>query len=1142
MGTRAFSHESIFIPDGQAEDYQDIQALSQESIGGNVKTLQQHLAGNIRFGLRPDSISGRGMENLEVETSNCSPMEIAGEHDKGTHQKTDTMLPGSPGSFSAMNVAEHGQKTEEKVTPLKPSRSKRPLAGSGTIESINLDAVPRSVNRLDNSFAKHKLSIKPKNQRVSKKHRGMSQEYQSIEDAEYENESASSPKKSLDKDIFIPEQLSGHNLNKSDPIQSIRTEDQTVKNFPTLISKEEKHVKIMGQENRKEPNVEKRLEPTGAKHIHEITLLNEEEKQLQLEKEKREEEEEKNRQLQKQLEIKEQQRLEEGKRRRTEQILQELEEHRRQEELRLHEKEQKAIQQAEERRQEEERRRQEEQKRIEEQKQQEMQEELKRIEEQKQQEIKLLEKQTKQKNINNQNVELSNTADTILKDKVEAENGKMIAEVDQSKNIHKQSHQLLSEAQEQERSSEALRWQELDQRQRPYTFKVSSGEKQIIFQRVNLSPVTPSKEASVSTDAQDPKENKAIISPHTLPSALCVPHTAILVTGAQLCGTAVNLDQIKDSACKSLLGLTEEKKHLEFQITKAQIENQESKPSGSRTKGTLESLDSHSNLDEWTYIRSKILSKSENVSMLEKPKRNSHIHSDECKGEHHSNLRKTLSASAKFSITPAWQKFAEPTKAPEMTRDTLIIQSDMETTVAEVSSFSNSVAMPKSPERDVTCQETTINKKPDITEDSTEGFIFSKDLPSFLVPHPPQSPRRGQVESQTGLEAQVKNGMRKNDKSFINGEEKSPFGVKLRRTNYSLRFHSDPLNEQKRKKRYSAGDSIDSLPVSFSGANEKDPGNVSTRELSLTSLKVEKDTSNSLADLSFISSPLGSTSSSYIPSPSKARTVSKSPSVEKPSLAPKPSSPTPLHPVAPKLERSNLTDVSMERFDTSKLNSESLVECITSGPELQSPLSTSPSKNEDVESKDRKYSFPSISIPWRDKSEKRIEQISKDRPILQSRHSLDGTRLMEKAETDQPLWITLALQKQKGFREQQASREERRQAREAKQAEKLTKQNVGDGILPGEYRGRASSLQKPAEEKKCETIVTRLQRREQLQKSNTLPTSVTVEIADSVPALTKDIQKRFSTPDASPVSSEPAWLALAKRKSKAWSDCPQIIK
>lgn len=69
--------------------------------------------------------------------------------------------------------------------------------------------------------------------------------------------------------------------------------------------------------------------------------------------------------------------------------------------------------------------------------------------------------------------------------------------------------------------------------------------------------------------------------------------------------------------------------------------------------------------------------------------------------------------------------------------------------------------------------------------------------------------------------------------------------------------------------------------------------------------------------------------------------------------------------------------------------------------------------------------------------------------MLQSRHSLDGSKLTEKAETAQPLWITLALQKQKGFREQQATREERKQAREAKQAEKLSKETVRSSLCFG---------------------------------------------------------------------------------------------
>jgi len=34
-----------------------------------------------------------------------------------------------------------------------------------------LDAVPQAVARLDNSAAKHKLSVKPKKQRMSRKHK-----------------------------------------------------------------------------------------------------------------------------------------------------------------------------------------------------------------------------------------------------------------------------------------------------------------------------------------------------------------------------------------------------------------------------------------------------------------------------------------------------------------------------------------------------------------------------------------------------------------------------------------------------------------------------------------------------------------------------------------------------------------------------------------------------------------------------------------------------------------------------------------------------------------------------------------------------------------------------------------------------------
>ena len=67
-----------------------------------------------------------------------------------------------------------------------------------------------------------------------------------------------------------------------------------------------------------------------------------------------------------------------------------------------------------------------------------------------------------------------------------------------------------------------------------------------------------------------------------------------------------------------------------------------------------------------------------------------------------------------------------------------------------------------------------------------------------------------------------------------------------------------------------------------------------------------------------------------------------------------------------------------------------------------------------------------------------------EKPSLQSRHSLDSSRVQEKEAG--PLWITLALQKQKGFREQQQNREERRSQREAKLAEKQARDRDRDSV------------------------------------------------------------------------------------------------
>ncbi|XP_065593081.1 capping protein-inhibiting regulator of actin dynamics [Cyrtonyx montezumae] len=1401
MGSRAFSHDSIFIPDGRTESEEAIQAMSQENVIGKVKTLQQQLAKNIKFGQPPQmTISGRTMgeayASVEEDVFLGSLMEIDSQQ--------DTVLPESgnksadtPDLLRTMNLPGTGQ-VEEKVTPVKSSRPKRQFSCSGTIETINLDAVPQAVARLDNSAAKHKLSVKPKKQRMSRKHKRLTKGSQSLTITEFEPED-------LETELFV-DRYPGFNRhvmadkiiqNRDEPKQLQLAEEKRIEDHWGILEAE-KIRQIVEMEEQRELDEErcqeleeqmqkeqerKDSEKESSQYLLEgerplkIELQSQEEEQRLLKAEKRQELEDQTCQEleeQRQKELEEQQRreleqqkceeqdeqqnqeLEEQKHQEWEkQQRQELEEqkhwtwdkqqrqemeeqkyqehrqelekqkHWEQEEQRRRELEEQKCWEQEQQKQKLEEQKQwelEEQKRqeLEEQKHQELEEQRhkeleeqqrKELEEQKRLELEELkqhetekwcqeerernqleeqkelveqskeEKQRRQleekevaeaeiklkqekeaEGLNQQKKEEDEKQHLKEREKIEEEQPQQLLEkkqkreeprkhkltkqmhlestdivqqdelkqqkeqewnkleeqeIDtegqnlnqQEKSLEQDKNQMCSgeadrnpaddklqeksrpqkvkqpekgnktaeeilaqklkrevDAQEQKRIGEELRWQEVDERQtasRSFTFQVSSGDKQIIFQKVNLSPVMPAKGAGLSSPSvKDSRMHGSSKGSHTLPSSVCVPHTAILVTGAQLCGTAVNLNQIKDTACKSLLGLTEEKKTVDIPSPeKAQKKSPGPKPSNSKMKYTQETLD-QATLAEWASIRSRILKNKENGKYNEKDRVSVCRHSDDWtprgRGSPHGNLRKTLSANAKFSITPAWQKFSEASKTNSGAENISAAKghekvavgrntgSSAESNEDVVSTFKGSLS-------EVAKEKTETHGE--IT-DNTEGCKFAKDLPSFLVPSFPHSPGKELPHSELpgALENQQNNSTKKPDKPAPNGEENvSPFGIKLRRTNYSLRFHYDQQAEQRKKKRYSAGDSFDGVPDPLlTTEGEKESAVFAPQESTSPgtgkrnvhgNLKDSKDSSVTVLEISQpAGTPLPATSQGALPPHEKPACKSLVP--QKPALAPKPASQTPPSSPLSKMNRSNLADTPGRRFV--KAESEG---SWRKDDRAVPPVALNDSKNEEEEIREKKSFFPSLSIPWREKNDKKPEPLKKEKPVLQSRHSLDGSKLMEKVEASQPLWITLALQKQKGFREQQATREERRQAREAKQAEKLAKENAA---LSNQSDNKSSSsktstLQKstPQEgEKKIETAVSRLERREQLKKSNTLPTSVTVEISDSVPPvpLTKEVAKRFSTPEANPVSTEPAWLALAKRKAKAWSDCPQIIK
>ncbi|KAM8800963.1 capping protein-inhibiting regulator of actin dynamics isoform 2-T4 [Rhynchonycteris naso] len=1191
-----------------------------------------------------------GEASLEEELFLTSPMEVVAQQDiilsESENRSSDT-----PSSPSPLNLPGAGSEMEEKVAPSKPSRPKRHLSSAGTIESVNLDAIPLAIARLDNSAAKHKLSVKPKNQRVSKKHRrlglagarlseqggllhqlSLDQNGHPGEDKplchEEEPEPLDSEEEKRRQEEYWRELEAKCKRQKAEAAERRRLEEQRLQALERRLWEENRRQGLLEEEGEEEEGEERepQLEAGKRQGAEERRRLEEHggqgQEQMEQEGGSAQEAEEQKRPGEEAERLQNLVRPEEpqvrgGQRDSEEKELKELsgleglEEQRQEaEEQRLEEEERKRRLEEEERKRrlEEQRRREEEEEEEEAQRREELRQRSEELEAQKQQGAEKeppeaprageerqqeLEDRGPPQRASAQSPERGHPKPEKQREDAEAEllgeqrgklgdvhgqDGGECQEKREPDTAAPQKQEVLvgetpaaagrreGAAPETDRKVEELRWQEVDERQtmpRPYTFQVSSGGKQILFPKVNLSPVTPVKDAGLASAPHEPKAPKASPAPHALPSSLSIPHTAILVTGAQLCGPAVNLSQIKDTACKSLLGLSEEKKHVDVPT----LETPPRVPADSRVgigkaRPPQESPSSAAALAEWASIRSRILknAESDQRSQRDQPQPGDE-HPPRGRCDSRGNLRKTPPVNAKFSIMPAWQKFSDGgTETSKQNTEAENVRKRPVTGTGDETALPPPAA--DSSEHLKATENLGVQQEP---ADTTEGCKFAKDLPSFLVPSPHHPPQKAvaRAEPVTTSDSETTGEAGKPDPLMPGGEEKaSPFGIKLRRTNYSLRFHCDQQTEQKKKKRNSSTvDSADEGPPSPGSTNgEKETEGVAPRHA--PSLPPErkqtpatwKDSAESPSSHSSAAQPGSASVSSQTPA-QEHKAANRVPLMQKPALAPKPAGQTPPSSPLCKLSRPYLVELLARR--PGKPDPEPSEPC-KEGQGSGDPRALSPAppeerkaqrrdEEEEVET-ERKPASPALPAAPQEKPSQTPEARRKDKPVLQSRHSLDGPKVVEKAESAQPLWITLALQKQKGFREQQATREERKQAREAKQAGKLSRDNVSVSPQPGSSSvSRAGSLHKPPaqpEEKKAETAASRLERRDQLKKANTLPTSVTVEISDSTPPapLVKEVTKRFSTPDAAPVSTEPAWLALAKRKAKAWSDCPQIIK
>ncbi|KAM6316794.1 CRACD-like protein [Aegotheles albertisi] len=192
MGSRALSHDSIFIPETGQEPARPVRVFSQENVSDRIRALQLKLQPTMKLGPPPPFIfHAKRTEDAGTSSEDDglprSPPEMSLLHEN-LNSGTTTRFSDSHKHLSSLSLAGTGSEEEEQVTLGHSSRShstdgqlfpKRgsaktgaPQMADGTISpAANFETPPELSSCLDNSAAKHKLLIKPRNQRSSKMRR-----------------------------------------------------------------------------------------------------------------------------------------------------------------------------------------------------------------------------------------------------------------------------------------------------------------------------------------------------------------------------------------------------------------------------------------------------------------------------------------------------------------------------------------------------------------------------------------------------------------------------------------------------------------------------------------------------------------------------------------------------------------------------------------------------------------------------------------------------------------------------------------------------------------------------------------------------------------------------------------------------------
>lgn len=168
MGSRALSHDSIFLADLALTDAEPSRVLSQENVQSKIKALQQKLQQQkLHLGQPPIVLPIRRPENQTCRSEDHAhnPSEMS----EG-HITTQEALNKALSQLSSNPLLPTPKTAPTKSVPSIVSTHPKPTA---PVDELPLDfSTPAQFTpSLDTSAARHRMSVKPRNQRASTKKR-----------------------------------------------------------------------------------------------------------------------------------------------------------------------------------------------------------------------------------------------------------------------------------------------------------------------------------------------------------------------------------------------------------------------------------------------------------------------------------------------------------------------------------------------------------------------------------------------------------------------------------------------------------------------------------------------------------------------------------------------------------------------------------------------------------------------------------------------------------------------------------------------------------------------------------------------------------------------------------------------------------